>query len=252
MENQTRRTVIIVHSIGKVASSSVYLAATKSCKDASVFHTHFLNEKRVVQVSAKMKDHGRVLSGHIKDSLEVIPLLDDSSINFKVITLVRDPFARSISAFFENIEMFGLDKKALPSVDATCEIFKKAYPINSLDEWFASEFCSVFSVRLLEHPFPKRLGWYCFEKENFDFLLMKAELSNSAKQAVVSAFLGCPDLKIGSDNVMADKFNAEYYSNFKKQLDGRVEDKLSYYDSEYMKLFYSIDEMIDFHARAVD
>ena len=163
MENEQKKTVVIVHTVGKVASSTIYLAAKAFCRNTSVFHTHFLNEHRVAKVSATLEKHGKTLSGHIKDSRDVISHLVDESINFKVVTLIRDPIARDVSAFFENFEMFGFDKYNLPPVDIACEKFLKSYPDNSIDHWFENEFCLTFGINLFEHLFPKRLGWYAFE-----------------------------------------------------------------------------------------
>ena len=249
MDIGTGGTVVLVHTIGKVASYSVYQAAKKYCEGARVFHTHSLDPARVAQLTDKMKASGRVLTGHIQDSLDAIPLLGEQSINFKVITLVRDPFARSVSAFFENLEMFGLDKNRLPPVATACARFEKAYPTDSLDTWFDHEFNGVFSVDLLQHPFPRRPGWYCFEKANFDFLVMKAEVPDNVKEAVVGAYLGRPELRIGQENVMSDKFNAEYYAEFKAHL-AQSTDRSRWYDSDYVRLFYGQGEIDRFQSGA--
>lgn len=240
--------VIVVHTIGKVASSTIYKAA-KAFGDTPVYHTHFLDPVRLKNASAKLAKHGKILHGHVKDSVEVLSLIEEDSVRLKVITLIRNPVARDVSAFFENLEMFGFDKNDLPPVDIACDKFLESFQSSTLDDWFDKEFVSVFGVNVLDQPFPRRLGWYCFEKENIDFLILKAELLNNVKEAVVGAFLGCPGLIIGSENVMADKFDPEYYSAFKVRLAGNFGIRIKSFESDYCRHFYTSEELSEFKRR---
>lgn len=242
-----QRETIIVHTVGKVASSSIYAAAKAFVKNAQVFHTHSLNEKRLESVASKMATHGKTLNGHVKDSCEVIPLLKKKA-PLKVISLVRDPIARDISAFFENAEMFGVDKNRLPPIEEMCDRFLKRNLRFSLDEWFENEFCNIFNINLFSHLFPRRIGWYCFESDNIDFLIMKAELHDRTKESVLRAFLNRPDLALSRKNEMSLKFNSEYYGKFKDHIKGKLVNRLACYDSQYVKYFYTNGELEAFRS----
>ena len=244
--NHPLRKVVVVHTVGKVASSTIYYGAKATLVNHQLFHTHTLNPVRMERIVRVLQRHGNSLSiesGHIKDSRDLAPILLDKSIEFKIITLIRDPIARDVSAFFENLNIFGVDQNNLPTVDEACKKFVATYPNNTIEEWFSDEFCKVFGIDLFAMDFPKDVGWNIFSKDNFKFLLMKAETPDDVKQNVVAAFLECPRFKISNANIMSEKFDKSYYKNFKVQLKHYIAEKLKSYDGDYVKYFYSDSEI---------
>lgn len=240
---------VVVHTIGKVGSSSVY----RSLSDQTPFrcyHTHFLRKEKIEQVSKKLEGAGKTLGGHVKDGVDVLRLMETKPARIKVVSLIRDPLAREVSAFFENLSLFGIDPENLPPVDKAVEVFIERYPHDSLDRWVAEEFNRPFDVNLLAYPFPRRAGFSIFESNRYDFLFLKTEMPDARKAAVLRLFLNLnSDFALKRENVTGDKDLAGYYGEFKSRIGAKLERLRRVYDGLYCRYFYEEDEVRGFEAR---
>lgn len=248
MENKE---YVVVHTIGKVASSSIVSAIKRARSDTEIFHTHSLNTDRLDKIVTLLDEHGKKSVRHVEDSRRVISLIRQR-VPMRIVSLIRDPVSRDISAFFENLQFYGIDKNCLPHVTVAIEIFLENYHSGRLDDWFEWEFLRVFGVDVLSQPFPKRVGWYSFEFCHFDFLLMKTELDDSIKGSALGAFLKDRSISISRDNTMSSKVDQNYYRDFIFNIKGRLGKRLASYESAYAKLFYTEDELNSFRSLWLD
>lgn len=149
MFRETRQNVkaprpILVHTMGKVGSTSLY-HRYKKMVGFPVLHTHKLAasqgelEKYVVErVGAESR-----LRGHLVHSMITREILEHSAVPALVLSAVRDPFARNISAFFQN-----LPKKdfAELTVKKLITKFFDDYPQDIPTTWFDREFLEPLGI----------------------------------------------------------------------------------------------------------
>lgn len=239
----------VVHTIGKVASSTIY-EAIKSIAGNHCYHTHFLQKDKIQQVSKKLQNVGKTVDGHIADSLEVLNLLSDNTQmrKLRVVSLVRDPLARNVSAFFENLELYGLDPKNLPDAPSLIATFLERSHLNTMDEWFETQFSQVFDLKKRDIAFSKKAGCGLFQRHGVDFMILKAELENWRKERMLQAWLNTEDISLKDANVTANKSVSNHYTAFKKELSRHFDKVCSLYDSPWFNHFYSQEESRQFKA----
>jgi hypothetical protein len=107
--------------MGKVGSSTVYTSLQALSLPNPIYHVHFLNDERLAMVKAdiaRLKQEQTnsdfvnrlrrsVVHEHYNASLAVKRRLErEQDQRWLVISLVRDPIARRISAFFETMWNF--------------------------------------------------------------------------------------------------------------------------------------------------
>ena len=95
-------TIVIIYQMGKVGSSSIYNSVNRYFK---TYHIHYLNEKIISQIYQKSKDKNQSVPLHLETSTEVLNLLKSEK-KIKIISLIREPISRNLSAFFENLDNF--------------------------------------------------------------------------------------------------------------------------------------------------
>lgn len=175
--------------------------------------------------------------------------------NVKVISLVRDPIARSVSAYFQTfredyIMLDSMDKNIYKgAIDRIRHDMSFGDSCGYIFDWFNKELKEVFGVDVYKYPFDKEKGYAIIKKDNVEILLMTMEKMNQ-NEKVVGDFVGVIDFKYTMDNVGAKK---EYKYAYKEFLENAVieEDILDYYyrDNEYMDHFYTAEQKDIFRKR---
>ena len=251
--NPLGETPILVHQMGKVGSSSVVEALTN--KGLPVVQLHALNTKSLAVIQAQYEQRGLSLPAHIHDSQRVWAELIDRGKPVQVITAVRDPIARNISAFFQNLDIFREQKKVLKGKSDAAEIekmiddFLKKYDHNLPLRWFDTEIRDVFGLDVFAYPFPKALGTQIIQEDGIRLLILRAETSDTAKVTAIREFLGIPDLHLPQKNRTAEKRLRNYYAAFLEQIH-LPDDFIEYmYTSQYAQHFYTPEEIQTFRQQ---
>jgi hypothetical protein len=187
--------------MGKVGSTSI-LRSLVSQYPGLVLHAHVFDghyyEPRVVRLHRWWTATGKSL---------------------KVISPVREPVARNVSAFFENFER----ETGVPFPESTFsiqelkKIFLSSYPHEEPLEWFDQHILSNFGIDVFDKPFPAS-GVATYAKNNVSILVMRAEISNTAKAQAIMHFLGLERFVIQDSNIGHAKPYAHIYAQFKRQV----------------------------------
>lgn len=202
--------VAIVYQMGKVASSSIY-HALKHRPDCYGFHTHLLTVNDVADNFWNRNRHDRL-------SIEIRRQLLLAKRPLKIITLVRDPFARNISAYFETSPK--IPKRANPSVTAASLIddFLENFNHNECEDWFTKEFRDALGIDIFSHPFDPETGWSKIESDNLEILTLKTTLNDELKRDLVENFIGIENLQLARVNETGDKTINALYKEFKSSI----------------------------------
>lgn len=166
-------------------------------KGLSVIHTHHLDSgytKKLNGVKTKMGWKTTV-------SPEIIDRLYDEISNeneLYIITLVREPIGRNISAYFHNLDaIFRQDNvHAKLSPEQIMEGFFTRYPHSIPITWFDEEFNKVLGLDIYNHPFPKDEGALILNEGRFRILVMRHDIEDSRKQKYIEQLLDVINVKI--------------------------------------------------------
>jgi len=235
--------IVLVYQMGKVASSSIY-HALRSRDDCFAFHTHLL--------SALNRNKRR---NHIKDSFwapdERLRLSDTLAKNIiepkhpaKVITLVRDPFARNISAFFENHPAPRANyKKQSQFVAELIEVFMRETNHMLPGNWYLNEFNGALGINIFDYPFDSSLKWSRHRLAPYDLLVLRTDLDDVKKDGILSDFLEIKDLKISRTNQTSTKSVNPVYQEFKETIRFPKEIADPLLNSRFTRHFFSAREI---------
>lgn len=190
---------ILIYQFGKVGSSSLLDSLTPQWPGL-VIHTHSLkkHENEPEQITAARE------------------ALQRSNQRMFIITTVREPIGRNISAFFQNFEReTGVsDKQAHSiSIDRLIEFFLTRFPHDTPLNWFEDHFKNATGIDIFDYPFPS-LGIQTIRHGNIDLLLMQSELPDWLKETAVKRLLGLDQFRITATNVSGNKRYAETYREF--------------------------------------
>jgi hypothetical protein len=178
---------------------------------------------------------------------------------WKIITLVRDPVARSISDFFQNseferqpndnvwyvkskwydYEITVSENNVKPLIEVYHRIYDHWRPLN----YFDHEFKGVLGINIFEKPFSHSAGYKIYEFDKYKILLMKLEHLNECFHEAAGQFLEVDTCTPIDTNVGEQKKYAQLYQIVKKQI--KFPEKLldEIYSYKFPRHFYSIDEI---------
>lgn len=212
---------IFVFQMGKVASTAIYQMLAGSGYPGLVAHAHSFTPYHS--------------SGPIRSLFRHI---NSEKPKVKIITLVREPVSRNISAFFQNFKRdTGKDVlDANLSISQIRNVFLKNYPHEVPLVWFDNNIKKHFKIDVYQYPFPS-CGFLQIHKGNTSLLILRHDLKNQQKEKLISEFTGISNLALSNDNVGSEKRYADLYSDFKES---KLPLSHLYYlaSSRYMKHFF--------------
>lgn len=240
---------VIVYQMGKVGSTSIVEALTVLGLQA--FHVHFLNPERLVRIATRHREQGIPLRGHYLHSFTVKEEFLDKGRPIKIITGTRDPVARNISGYFQNLKDFRPLKKEFEEdeLQAMMNEFLEKYQHDFPLTWFDMEIKTALGVDVYKHPFPKNDGVQRIQENERDILVLKAEAATHLKVAALKEFLQISEFSLETKNVGTEKGYAHYYRPFLEhvQIPAAYLDKM--YESRYVQHFYTSEEILEFRKR---
>jgi len=219
---------IIVYQMGKVGSMSIYNSLKEQYR-GTVLHRHVLNAVDDWQ------------DGFL------FQLIVEKGLPLRLISLMREPVGRNISAFFQNFEVItGI--KPQDSKFSQTELNTIYFTSPKMDHnvpltWFNENIKKHFGIDIYSEPFPKEKGWAVLKKGNIELLLLKAEINDVKKVSLVKNFTGIKDFKLTATNIGEDKGYATIYASFKKNIQFPPGYINKLYTSSEIKYFYTDDEI---------
>ena len=228
---------IIVYSMGKVASSSIYYSFMKFFPFSKVFHNHFLSEHWM----KKLKN--TVYSRNIKLGNRTISFIKNNpkNINYYIV-LMRDPISRDLSNIIQNYVKKDIDINNIS--------LKKLFNIieneghDFFDKWFETEFNNYFKINILDINFDKSKGYSIVDlnKKNKLIILQLEQLSKNFVTSM-NEFLEIDFEYLYNFNLSSNKLESELYKGLKNQYKLSESTLNKIYSSEYIRNFYNDDQI---------
>lgn len=254
-------TPILVYQMGKVGSSSIVDSLKAMKLDRPIFHMHFLNPENIQRAERMLREiyGGRynVNRWALYESRFVIRhFLQRPNRGLKIVSLVREPVARNVSSFFQNIDKFIPDCAARYDTGqiGVAEIARHylrdfhehSYPLT----WFDDEMKSVFEIDVysLEDMRHRDRRTFVYRRNSVELLVLRTEDIYDVAQQALQEFLEVAEFSLRNANVAHDKNYDRAYRDFREKLRLPDEYLTQMYESKFARHFYSAPEIEKFYS----
>ena len=258
---QARIDPIIIFQPGKVGSSTILASLTRSLRwvatETAIYHAHHLNhlEQMEADVKAKFPNPQQSLDKLAIDKELRRKIDEQPNQRWNVISLTRDPVARTISTVFEMIDVIFPGWRAKYKAGEwdlyeMQDIIVKRYVSGpGPGDWYDTQMKPVFDIDVYAQPFPHHQGYEIYHgKNNSRLLMLRLEDLNRVGQKVFSDFLNLKQFRLVEANVGEQKEYSDLYREFKKlPLPASYLEKM--YSSRHARHFYTDDEIHGFYQK---
>jgi len=237
---QYKDTLFVVYSPGKTGSSTVYYTLMKEFPLNKVLHVHFLSDDWIEDRIPKQagvtnkKVRNQVLAYKVYKALK-------KKKKIKVITLIRDPFSRGVSAYFQNAALRNQAKsKDLESIRR--EIINYSKDV-SLD-WFQTDFNKFFNYNIFNYPFDKKQGTKRITiMDRFEVLLLKTNQLRIKGKQEIEEFLGITIDSLLNVNKRDESSVADIYNKIRDYYYEEMDPFNEKFNSQFTQHFFDSDEL---------
>lgn len=257
LSNLGNKGAIIVYQMGKVGSSTVVASLKALDLGNTVYHIHTLTkegleagERIYRDLQSNFFNRYPNRSRHLLASRLLIKQKNQGlgDTRWKVVTLVRDPIARNISAFFQVSEQWLPDSSQirLTQSEDAIRIFLDQYEHKEPLVWFDREFKPALGVDVYASDFDPSEGYKIYSAGPIEILLIRLESLNQCAHEAMQKFLDIDHFNLVTANVAEEKSYSAAYNAFKKRIvlpDSYIE---MMYTSRYAQHFYSENEIAAF------
>jgi len=223
---------LLVYQMGKVGSTAVAHALETAMPGRPVFHFHTLSRERLQREEAVYRRHfavRRSIDSHLLHSLHVkrrLAGLPPRVRRWKIVTLVRDPVERNLSAFFQTLGLHFADRGFTERIHAGDDrvaddlrvFFVEHFPHRRVLSWFDDEIRAVFGIDVLEGAFPHGTGYRLYSGAVADVLLLRLENLSVCASDGLRELLGLRDVAVSRRKKGSDKYYAETYRRVRETL----------------------------------
>ena len=234
--------VVLVHTMGKVGSMSIYKALRDACReDVAIFHTH-----RLVPLddpAALIERKSLAPRKTWFTSAALFDLLKDEPKPTSVLTVVRDPLERNISGFFQTIERYtdngrpivpGRHSETGPGLAA---MFVERYPHNAITTWIDREIRTHFDIDLYDTPFDKDAGFSVARNAETTVTAVRFDRLETVGPDLLSQVSDRPVSQLPRRNSSAKKHSGLLFEEMKASLVLPREAEEALYSSKYATHF---------------
>lgn len=160
-----------------------------------------------------------------------------------IITGVRDPFSRNVSAYFEQLHYLG----GLGSRNSFSEIaayFDETCDFEAPIHWFDKEVLQVTGINVYETPFDKEKGYSIINKGKYKIFVYRVDKLNMLENEMAQ-FIDDDSFKLLSTNISDEGEYSQQLKLLKNNYKYQKEIADTFVDSLYMKHFFSGSEIED-------
>lgn len=215
------RSPIIVYQMGKVGSSALYAGLRALSLSVPVYQCHMLNNLDEIEASVRKMyrtsppvlpeiERGRALRREIEQK---------QGTEWFLLSMVREPVARNVSAFFQNLPDLipgAMDRPSNDPLDIgwVRDEFIHHYDHSAPAEWFDSQLRDVFDIDVFASPFPIARGYETYKGPNARLLVLRYDNLKECIAPALSEFLGLKEFTLPRVNVTDDKQFRDLYRRF--------------------------------------
>jgi len=227
----------VVYTMGKVASSSVskgILQAGLACHDI-----HSLAPDYLRKTAAQWLGRGEYPPPHICVSMAHRDRLLIKQKKCLYISLVRDPIARNLSGFFQNLHLQPAPVRDENDPQALFDAFMGLYPHRVPVTWFNREFEGQLGIDVYARGFNHDKKFSYLKGKNV--VVFRVDCPDAVKSKTLSRILG-RKIEVVRQNDATNKGYADLYSEMKTKAHFTEEFVAGIYDSKFVRHFWTVAE----------
>jgi hypothetical protein len=223
---------VIVYTMGKVGSSSVYYTLMKSFPFRKIYHNHFLSNEWLTK-----RLPGTPFMRNIRLAKPALQCVARGDCTIHYICMMRDPIGRDLSNVVQNYAQNDIEVYNAPIDDLIKRISADGHMF--FEDWFNTDFSGHIGQPVTSFFFDPELGYSIHQIDNRKrLLLLKVETIDKVFEKAISEFLGVqvdPQFRF---NESSDKSDAAFYADLKKAYRLSYETLEKIYNSDIVKHFY--------------
>lgn len=239
---------VVVFCMSKTASSAV-VSGLRAAVDRPVYKVHLLQPESVARAEADYRrTDPSARPRHVLHASHLLRHLPTDDAPWDVVTIVREPLARSASDFFQSGERWGR-LGDLASTTAGFVRFAAEQGVPRTTSWFDRELLPTLGIDVYEHPFDPALGCATIETPSVRLLVLRHE-SLGAAPAALGRFLGQgAEVALPRENVGARKEYSDLYAQVVRDVRFDATTLDLAYESRFATHFYSEQERAELRRR---
>ena len=239
--------VLLVHTPGKVGSKAIVAALKAASRPGDViFHTHRINPDSLRGVEEERRGVAPRRTWYTADFLGK-RLREPHDKDVVVIAAVRDPVARGLSAFMQNIERHGEARRPITSLTRQDAVdlgrqFVERYPHQEITTWVEVELNDMFGVDLYLEPFDHATGYQVVRRDRLAVGVVRHDRLGTALRPFLRDLAGLAVPEVGRVNDSSGKAYADVYADLRASLTLPQPLLDLLYDSAYARHFFTDEE----------
>ncbi len=169
---------------------------------------------------------------------------------WNIISLVREPVGRNVSAFFQNLDVYlGSQDIGSVDIDLLIRVFMRDFDHDRPLDWFDAEIKAITGIDVLCEGFDYERGYQIYKHEPFRLLVLRMDDIRTSGTIALKEFVGLDVGEIGNENTGDSKGYSEVYKAMRDNLafDETYLERM--YGSSYAKTFYAESELEAFRRR---
>ncbi len=254
LEMRGGRTPLLVFQMGKVGSRTVVESLQRLRLPGPVYHVHHLSREGLETDRRRTLARGMAPGGHYWAGRHLRRKLHRGQ--WRIITLVREPLGRNVSAFFHTLDLFCPEAVGLRNETATDAVleqikdaFLRRFPHEIPLTWLDEELKACCGIDVYSEPFHTEKGYQRYESNNIQALLIRLEDLDRCGPQALSDFLDIDSVALVKANVGGEKAYARLYRQFVGRVRFPVDFVNRIYDSRYARHFYTESEIAAFRSK---
>lgn len=246
---------ILVYQMGKVGSSTVHDSLRARQLRRPLYHVHLLNNLDEIREQVTRAYPNPVATvAQIEKGRRLRKRILRSRRRWHVISLVRDPVQRNVSAFFENLTEVipdAYERRARGEITAKDikDAFLHQYDHSAPLEWFQSQLEPVFGIDVYATRFDTENGYATYETPAATLLVIRVENLSDGGADAIREFLGLESFALVNANVGRGKRYHDLYAEFEETVTLPPSYLARMYDSTFARHFYTDEEIDGFMRR---
>ncbi len=241
--------------MGKVGSATVYSSLRSIDLRRPVHHAHLLNQldENSEHVRRRYSEPAATLA-QIEKGRRLRKRILRSRQTWHVISLVRDPVQRNVSAFFQNLtevipdvyERSARDEIAVADIrDAFLNRYDHSPPL----DWFQTQLEPLFGIDVFATHFDTEKGFATYETQTTKLLVIRLEDLAVCGEAAIREFLGLESFALVNTNMSREKRYNDLYAAFERSVTLPPSYLARMYGSPLARHFYTDEEIDGFKRR---
>lgn len=234
---------IVVFSMAKTGSSAI-IAGLRGAGFDDLHHVHDLDPEFLAKEEPDYRWSGR--PWRIWDAQQLLRRPPTTTSPWRVVSIVRDPIAQKVSAFFQPAIRRGYLHE-----DATVDSLRASFG-DRLDHpnvgWFETHLAPALGIDVYASKFDPDRGYEIIRTPSVRLLLLRCEDLDVAPEALAELLSLDRPIEIPRVNVSAEKEYADLYRAFNRVLRPTPAQVERTYASRLVQHFYSSDEITRFRS----